>query len=347
MKHPTLPRLVVSVSLVVSACVAPSGPTHTTSVPIRRVPIERAALVGFAWLGNGSMVVAHYRGLTETDDFWLVSPGSGSVEVLEVPDRPDCRGFNVTAPTALPDGRLGFLERCTRTGTVSTEFRLVAMEIETSDTDSLVGDEFPFSSRSFTWDPDVRRGLAADGDDICGSIAWLTPQGVELPSITIEDGGRSWGLDEYFHYTPGTGCPDQGIADWPAWSPDGNEIAFVASPQAMGLNGFARLDAPYNIYVMDPDEQRPRKVLQGVVHPRNLAWSPDTRWLAFSGEVKGTKGAWVLAPETQILKQVTELPLALVAWSPDGSELAGLYNSDIAKWPPETDILIFDVSRLS
>jgi hypothetical protein len=289
------------------------------------------------------MVVGHMRGVFQADVFLRLSPASGSVQVLEFPNRPECLRVDVLTPTPLPDGRLGFLQGCSQ----FSEFRMLGMDVETAEAFPIMGQRLPFPSRSFAWDPGLNRGLASNGDDICGSIAWLTRQGPELLPVTIRDGTRSWGLDEYFRSPPGGGCSDQGIADWPTWSPDGKEIAFFASPQSIGLDGFARLDAPFNVYVMDPDELKPRSVLEDVVHPRSLTWSPNSRWLAFSGKVGGKAGTWLFAPATRSFRQVTDFELPLVAWSPDGSKLAGLYNSDITMWPPETDILIFDVSELT
>jgi hypothetical protein len=53
-------------------------------------------------------------------------------------------------------------------------------------------------------------------------------------------------------------CGDYGRADWPAWSPDGESIAFFASaPQTEG-SAFDRVNLPWSLFVMSADALEPR-----------------------------------------------------------------------------------------
>ena len=146
---------------------------------------------------------------------------------------------------------------------------------------------------------------------------------MEPAAITISEGDRSWRLDELFE-RGGSDCEDLGNAGWPAWSPDGGTIAFFASPAAMGVgNQFSRLDAPWNLYLMDPDVQLPRKVLGKVVDAYGLEWSPDGKWLAFAGKIGGPEGAWLHALSTGRLVQISADRVFPQGWSPDGKRIVG------------------------
>ena len=57
---------------------------------------------------------------------------------------------------------------------------------------------------------------------------------------------------------------------WPAWSPDGKQIAF-----------FFKQDATYEIYVMNADGSAQRNLTQHPSQDNYAAWSPDGKRLAF------------------------------------------------------------------
>jgi dipeptidyl aminopeptidase/acylaminoacyl peptidase len=224
----------------------------------------------------------------------------------------------------------------------------MAYDMASSKIELLVTTPVNLGISQFTWNPAMDRGLVGSSSDICASIAWLTRQGFEYPTITLEDKGQSWRLDEHFRLDPAERCTHLGRADLPAWSPDGQWIAFFASPRSIGVKDFARLDVPWNLYLMDPVEQKPRRVLANVKHPRSLAWSPDGRWLAFGGELPWRgKGLWLFAPSTGMLHRVTKEDISWLAWSPDGQQIAGIDDLPYVRGKPlESEVWLFDVSGL-
>ena len=118
----------------------------------------------------------------------------------------------------------------------------------------------------------------------------------------------------------------------------------------MGVDGFARLDQPWNLYLMDPEEQQPRKVLADIKGPGGLAWSPDSQWLAFTGERSWRgEGLWLFHPSTATLHRVAAgEELYAVDWSPDGQRLVviELHLPSGPLEPSSSEVLLFDVSAI-
>jgi Tol biopolymer transport system component len=115
----------------------------------------------------------------------------------------------------------------------------------------------------------------------------------------------------------------------------------------MGMSDqFSRLDAPWNLYLMDPDIPRPRKILEGIVDAYGLDWSPDDRWLAFAGEIRGRDGAWLYAPSTGRLVQISAGMLFPLGWSPDGKRILGRVPLSEPRLG-ESELVILDVGTMT
>jgi Tol biopolymer transport system component len=88
-------------------------------------------------------------------------------------------------------------------------------------------------------------------------------------------------------------------AQYPAWSPDGQKIAFTY------------YDGDFSLYVMDADGANVRRLTEG---PQDNwpVWSPDSRQLAFS---RGDQ-IWVINPDGSKARFVTQRGGAPLNWSP-------------------------------
>jgi Tol biopolymer transport system component/DNA-binding winged helix-turn-helix (wHTH) protein len=108
---------------------------------------------------------------------------------------------------------------------------------------------------------------------------------------------------------------------WPAWAPDGKQIAFVRFPSGGG---------PGSLYVVSPLGGMERQLLDFAVQGTSLSWSPDGRWLAAA---KGAPPANPFGTGIYLIPTAGGEPLQVTfpnattldtapAFSPDGSALA-------------------------
>jgi Tol biopolymer transport system component len=118
----------------------------------------------------------------------------------------------------------------------------------------------------------------------------------------------------------------------PAFSPDGERIAFRSERQ------------PAGIYVMGATGESMRLVSEGGFHP---SWSPDGREIVYSlagrdaPDVRNTKPSqlWVINVETGAKRLLSDDDAMQPAWSPHGSRVAfwfmptGVGRSDVATIP--------------
>lgn len=103
-----------------------------------------------------------------------------------------------------------------------------------------------------------------------------------------------------------------------AWSPDGQAIAFVASAG----------DGRCTLWLYALREQTRRELARcAALFTPSVDWSPDGRWIAYSGEADGAGGLFLLAPDGSVQRRLTTAPPAAMpdhqpAWAPDSQRLA-------------------------
>lgn len=113
------------------------------------------------------------------------------------------------------------------------------------------------------------------------------------------------------------------------WSPDGSKFVHIAVKQG------------YNQLVV-VDVRRPRRTslikVEGVPSLNNPAWSPDGKYIVFSGSVEGVGNLYKLDIETQELEQLTNDRYSYIqpTWSPDGRYLAFATDLLPSRFPDDT-----------
>jgi len=106
-----------------------------------------------------------------------------------------------------------------------------------------------------------------------------------------------------------------------AISPDGRQVAWVESTN----NGLA-------IFVSDVNSPRPRRITAGGQSESALAWSPDSKQLAFlsDGVTPGQQQLYISNLAAGAPRKLTEVKgfLAAPGWSPDGKTIALLFTAN-------------------
>jgi hypothetical protein len=118
-----------------------------------------------------------------------------------------------------------------------------------------------------------------------------------------------------------TTLADDGGQGWqymsPAWSPDGNKIAFGSSR-----------DGGWDIYVMNDDGSGITRLTSESARDDEPAWSPDGTRIAFTSDRDGDFEIHVMNADGSGVIKLTDHPAqdGNPAWSPDGSRIA--FTSD-------------------
>lgn len=313
------------------------GLTGPGSGPTEKIAVESETM-GFdnlLWLPDGRLMV--FVDLPEKDVSglrWYVFVEDWTPLEMSLPYDERCyRGGYYRSPGLLPDGRISFLEECLRlTGTVPDTAYLMAYDLKTGRAEQLVEGSLPLTSAvsntQFSWNPKMARGMGDLWGDV-SSIYWLTPAGYEFPDITISENyqgdTRSWSLAENeAALEDPEKVPEVGMAQFPAWSPDGKTIAFMATTGPIGRKYADRHLSVWSLYLMDPEVQEPKRVLTNIHHPFLVKWSPDGKWLLIGGQIGGfgDYGYWLYAPESEELSFLLKNIDARVVWAPDSTKIA-------------------------
>lgn len=125
------------------------------------------------------------------------------------------------------------------------------------------------------------------------------------------------------------------VADglWPAWSPNGSEIAFMASKFVWGENGNLQIPK-VRVQIVNLQTHVEEELLPGETWMFDPAWAPNSTQIAFSWRgrgVGGSMGIHVANRDGSGLRKIIDAGEGMAAfnpsWSPDGDEL--IYNKGI------------------
>ena len=98
----------------------------------------------------------------------------------------------------LPDGRLGLLKDCWTQAPTATR-SIFAYNWQTGSLEQIV--KGPIAEgllpKTFTWNPQMTKGVQEMGNGLEGTIYWLSAEGASPMDIEIEDQGLKWNLGDY------------------------------------------------------------------------------------------------------------------------------------------------------
>jgi len=168
----------------------------------------------------------------------------------------------------------------------------------------------------FSWNPEMTRGITNDwnGAWLNAQLYWFTRETTEYLNL---DFPRQFGA---------------------AWSPDGKQIGFIAAPE-QGLKGMERLNAIYNLYLMESDGTHVRPFIKGFRNPGTIDWSPNGRWFVFYGDFGWWEnGLWLIEVSTGKRQRITGEETRYARWSPNGDRLVVIQDNS-----GQTELAIMDV----
>jgi hypothetical protein len=200
---------------------------------------------------------------------------------------------------------------------------------------------------AISYDPPSDTGIASVYGGVCAGLVWLRDGQVQpIDDVSVGEGEQRFPLGAQVRAASSEACQATGQAAWPDIAPDGSRIAFVASPESVGVPIADRWDQPFGLYVMSTADSDPIRILDGLRSPRGVRWAPDGSSLLISGSIDGDgEGVWLVDPADGSRDKVASMDLGGIAWAPDGSAFAGIDTPLPADGsaPTRSDVLVVPI----
>ena len=226
-------------------------------------------------------------------------------------------------------------------------FEIYIMNLDGSDQKNLT--QHRAKDASPVWSPTGEQILFTSDRGGIEDLYLMDPDGTNVRQVFKKLIGRefpTWSPDgkalayHRFHtfsiYTASSDGKDETeVADglWPAWSPNGSEIAFMASKFVWGENGNLQIPK-VRVQIVNLQTHVEEELLPGETWMFDPAWAPDSAQIAFSWRgrgVGGSMGIHVANRDGSGLRKIIDAGEGMAAfnpsWSPDGDKL--IYNKGI------------------
>lgn len=236
---------------------------------------------------------------------------------------------------SMPDGRIMVWKNCSSRsggGTPSTTITsLLTYNIEDKHLIEIIS-SLPSGASSASWNPEMTKAIAYYQNSFSSAtLYWVLEDGHEPADIEIGNVEHSWNLKDDFPDFAGAKTGATGNTGRASWSPDGNSIAFFASPDAIGVTGWSRFHVEYSLYIMSPESLDAHPVHENIYSPFLLQWSPNSKYIAFIGQSGLGKqdGVWLYSLDTDTLTLISKGDFSSLAWKADGNNLVAVRCDEV------------------
>lgn len=210
-----------------------------------------------------------------------------------------------------------------------------------------------------SWSPDGRAlAFASIRPDGTQGLSIAVPRSARVRQLTshplpVFDGAASWSPDGkrlvfertnqpartseiYVVNVTGRGLKKLAAnAAGPAWSPDGDRIVFVRGPAGRS-----------DVYQMDADGRRVRRLTSTPAPELMPDWSPDGRRILFVRVLDGNYDIYVMGANGSAMRRLTRGPGddQSPRWSPDGRRIAFVSNPVGRQFERQFDIYVMNAN---
>lgn len=308
-----------------AACGGPAQQPDPAELPGTVLDLPDGAYASPVWLADGWIYVMRADpNHGPNREVWRTRPG-GKAERVDVPAEPGCQRTTYRNLQALPDGRLGAGRWCAMEDPRQDFYDLIAFDPSTAKTEHLARlGGTPASD--VAWAPGLQEGYVSHGTGICAGIARLTRAGAQRLADPVTFDGHTWVVDFTWFRDPAQECTNDGRVQRQLLRKDGKSLVLFASPTSQGKKGMARTNEPWNLYRWTPGAGEPVPVVKGLGDPLGIALAPDDRSILVATRWRARYGIWRVDLQSGDMKQVTEGRSVGLAVSPDGRQLAAVFQ---------------------
>lgn len=247
-------------------------------------------------------------------------PQLRTTQAIDLPDS-SCGALRSLRLAALPSGELGLADICwddsLAVGTYDTRFVALRPDGSFESLGSLIGDLKP---APFSWNQALTLVVYEVEGSLCSTLYTYSADAGARPLNATAVVGREWvELGEDLGANA-DGCTRTGRTGRPAYAPDGQRLALVASP-SRGRTGQDRIDLPWGLVVLSADGVA-TTILEGLRDPLGVAWISDDDLLV-TATLDGRRGVWRVPVSGDDPFLVAEEAVGGLAVAPDGRAFAG------------------------